>query len=239
MIPGKLRLARSLQAALMLIVSQGCLNPEGAGGTSAPDPGERCEAVPPGPVVVFERVPQDAGTRTFRASLAQVVPPPDSGLTDLIFEEPDGERRRVAFASPAGLPPIPEDTVCSFRLDYVGGEPDAAAIVIEDERGLVYAAATDQRPGAAVLKDGLPGWTIALAPAECGSRSSGPCHEAIRNLGLAFEHDGQRVVLFHGESATVGGFRVHCLIAQEVDYSAACADAGLPGVSWAIERPAP
>jgi len=223
-------------AALAILSTQGCLPREGATTAASPAAVARCEAVPPGPVVVFERVPQDAGTRTFSAALAQVIPPADSGLTDLILEEPGGERRRVAFSSPAGLPPLREGSVCSFRLDYVGGEPDAAAIVIEDADGLVYAAATDQHPGAAVLREGLPGWEFTLLPAECASRPAGSCYEAIRNTGLAIEHDGRRVVLFHGESATLGRYRVDCLVSHEVVYSPSCADAGLPGVSWAISR---
>jgi hypothetical protein len=124
----------------------------------------------------------------------------------------------------------------AFRLDYVGGEPDAAAIVIEDEEGLVYAGATDQRPGAAVLRDGLPGWKISLEPAACGSRMSSECYDAVRNLGLVIEHEGRRVVLFNGESVTIGRYRVDCLLAQQVTYNASCADAGLPGVSYVISR---
>lgn len=213
-----------------------CLPSGDATTAASPEAVSRCETPPRAPMVVFERVPQDAGTRAFRASLERVVPPPDSGLSDLILAEPGGEVRRVAFSSPAGVPPLADGTIYAFRLDYVGGEPDAAAIVIEDDEGLVYAAATDQRPGAAVLRDGLAGWTISLLPAECASRLRSECFDAVRNAGLAFEHDGQRQVLFHGESADLGRYRVDCLVAQEVDYSASCADAGVPGISWAIAR---
>lgn len=228
--------ARAASLALPILSIPACLPPETTTTAAIPAAPARCEAAPPGPVVVFERVPQDTGTRTFRAALAQVIPPADSGLTELIFVEPNGDRRTVAFASPAGLPPVPANTVCSLRLDFVGGEPDAVAIVIEDDDGLVYAAATDQRPGAAVLREGLPGWKVTLLPAGCDSRPGGPCYESIRNSGLAFEHEGQRVVLHHGESAEMGRFRVDCLIAQEVVYSPTCADAGLSGVSYAIAR---
>ncbi len=214
----------------------GCL-PRDKPTTTAPQSGvDRCGAVALPRMVVFERAPLDVGTWTFRATLQAVIPPPDSGLTDLVLAESGGGRRQVAFASPTGLPPVNEGESYAFRLDYVGGAPDATAIVIRDGEGLLYAAATDQRPGAAVLRDGLPGFTLSLLPAECGSRLESECYEAVRNLGLAVEHAGRRVVLFQGESAVLDDYRVDCLIAQEVTYSSRCADAGLPGVSYVITR---
>lgn len=215
---------------------QGCLPRDGLTKTGSAPGVERCEAPPLGRMVVFERVPLDVGSWTFEATVQTWVPPPDSGLTDLILEEPGGKRREVAFASPTGLPPIRKGARYTFRLDYWGGEPDALAIVIHDGDGLLYAAATDERPGAAVLRDGVPGFTISLLPAECDSRLQNTCYEAVRNVGLAVEHQGRRAVLFQGESAVLDRYRVDCLIAQKITYSSRCADAGLPGVSYVITR---
>jgi len=220
--------------ALAGAAAQGCLPRESP--TTAVSNTDRCSTEPLGSVTVFERAPLDAGSWTFEATLTAVIPPADSGLTDLVLEDSDGARREFAFASPAGLPPLQEGSSYVFRFDYVGGEPDAAALVIRDQEGLLFAAATDQRPGAAVLRDGLDGFTLSLLSPECDSRTERPCYEAVRNVGFAVEHGGARLVLFQGESTVLGRYRIECLIAQEITYSPNCADAGLPGISYVITR---
>ena len=59
---------------------------------------------------------------------------------------------------------------------------------------------------------------------------------AITNTRLSVSCDGETISLFQGDSLEVSRYRVTCLTSQDVVYTSACADAGLNGVSFIIER---
>ena len=71
---------------------------------------------------------------------------------------------------------------------------------------------------------------------ECATRPTGDCYEALRNLALRFVHESEQGVISHGEYARTGQYEVICHVAQDVEYSDACADAGMHRVSYSIVR---
>ena len=145
-----------------------------------------------------------------------------------------------------------------LTVEYVMGEPAPSALVLLDQGGLVYAAASDYAPrskdavagalgasaaGAAsgasaanVLKTGLPGFALRLVEVGCRSRPVTKCYAARVNLALEVTHGGKTVRLGNGESRDLDGYRVTCRAAERVEYAGGCADTGVLGVSWTIER---
>ena len=131
---------------------------------------------------------------------------------------------------------LPEGAWLHVRVDRVAGFPSATAIVVSDKDGLALAAVSDIAPGATILGDGVPGIDVSLRQASCAPRTKSECYDEITNQLLEVSLGGSTLLLMQGESGLLGGFRVHCLVAQSVSYSPHCADAGLIGVSYLIVR---
>jgi len=101
---------------------------------------------------------------------------------------------------------------------------------------LVFAAASDYGAGSRVLKDGVPGFGLELVEAGCPNRTESACFESVRSQRLRVTHEGATKLLSPGETATMGGYEITCITAQEVVYSNKCADAALFTVSYSIRR---
>jgi hypothetical protein len=139
------------------------------------------------------------------------------------------------------VPPVPLriGDLVTVTLDHVGGWPTVQGILITDGIGVLFAAASDDRPGGHVLKDGLPGFTLELLPPTCDSRPHNDCYDSIRNAPFRVTHGSDSVTVYHGESADIDPWVVHCFTAQAVEYNSNCADAGLIGLSYAVARRVP
>ena len=122
------------------------------------------------------------------------------------------------------------------HLEYAPGFPSDTGFVVEDGHGLLFAGVSDQSVGGRVLVDGIDGFRVKLVESDCGNRATSSCYDSIVNLQLSVSFGGQEARLFPGESARLGGYEVHCRIAQVIEYSSRCADAGLHGVSYTIRR---
>jgi hypothetical protein len=155
----------------------------------------------------------------------------------LIFRGASDQLDSLRVSVPGGLMSLDIDRSYNVRVEHVGGMPAASSLVISDSNGLVLAGATDGSVGGHVLKDGLPGFDFQLADGGCESRDQNNCHEAIINRRLDVHGTGSdSVSLFNGGTGRLGQFEVVCLVAQHVDYSKECADAGVPAVSWIVAR---
>jgi hypothetical protein len=200
-----------------------------------------CAAEPRTPVTAFlegehERVVHLEGVRF-------AGPPEGRDFPVYPLTSRDGRSHRLTVENlrlPAGGGPY------DLTVEYVMGMPSPSALVLMDTAGLVFAAASDHAPrargaveravGANVLRDGLPAWTLRLVDAGCRSRPVGKCYAARVNLALEVTHAGTTHSLGNGQSVDLDGYRVTCHAAERVEYTSACADAGVLGVSWSISR---
>jgi hypothetical protein len=203
---------------------------------AADDP---CMVKPAGEVTAFLEGTGAADVRRIRATVVESGPPDESGFSHYILEDGDGRRHKLTYGGTREVPSLKEGVDYDFRIEYVPGMPSPSGIVITGDTGLLFAAASDYRPGARVLKESLPGFELELHPAECPNRSDSKCYDAVRNSRLEVRHRGETAVLYQGEKARLGPYVITCLIAQEVTYTDACADAGLFGVSYVIRRSPP
>lgn len=214
------------------------------------DPGAGCAAEPLGEVRVFldpgraaaggagkMSAPAPAAPSVvFEAVVASIAPPDGGGFVTVALRD---EARNLRFHSPLGPPPLRLGERYRLRVDYEPGYPPASALLVWDSEGLLYAAASDERPGATVLKDGVPGFALRLLPATCDSRPHDRCFEALRNAPLEAAFGGRSVTLHNGGVADLGAYRVTCLTAQAIAYSSRCQDAGRIALSYVIERRGP
>lgn len=161
---------------------------------------------------------------------------PDPDVYHYVVRDTTGAERHLTYRAPGGPLPLREGSSYEFQVDYVGGAPPASGLLIRDGAGLLFAGASDQQLGSHVLKEGVPGFTLALLPPACSSRRSETCFDAITNVPLQVRAGDGAAELHNGESSRLGPFRVTCLTAQAVAYSGRCADAGLPAVSYVIVR---
>lgn len=199
-------------------------------------PSSRCLTEPVGEVRVYPEAATDSLTTTFVGEITAIAPADDLGFAHLEVREASGHLVRFALHVPGGTAPLRVGLRAAFRIDVVNGVPGASAIVVRDDQGLVLAAASDQLPGAAVLRDGLEGFTLILDPTLCPSRPHDACLESVSNRKLHVRHSAGEVALYHGESASIGRWRVRCLTAQSAKYAHGCADVALFGVSYVIAR---
>ncbi len=167
-----------------------------------------------------------------------------SGMqTVVVRDTASAETDTLAYGAPPSTdaPPLPlrVGDVVTVTLDHVGGFPTAQGILVVDEVGLLFAAASEQRPGTTVLTGGVPGFTLTLLPATCESRPHNKCYDSIRNAPFHVVHGSDSVTVYQGESADLDPWVVHCFTAQAVDYNSNCADAGLIGISYAVARRVP
>lgn len=146
------------------------------------------------------------------------------------------ETVRIVYRDPAGELPLPVGRHFRIEVESIGGFPGASALVASDEKGLAFAAASDDAPGQTVLRGGVEGFRIDALPATCPGRPADRCYEALINRPLEFARSGETAVLMHGDRKTLGDYRIDCFTSQQVVYRKGCADAGLVGVSYRIVR---
>jgi hypothetical protein len=207
---------------------------------SAERTAEGCRAAPRGTFRAFleeggEPLPPVVSVR-FSAAVVSGLPEDEFGMRRLVLRGVDGRERRLAYAFPGGALPLREGATYEFQVDVVAGFPDASGVAIADAEGLLFAAASDQRPGLHALKGGLPRFELELLPATCPERAREECIASARNAPLQVARAGRSVTLLHGESAELDGYRVDVLAAQEVSYDPHCTDAGVVALSYAITR---
>jgi hypothetical protein len=202
---------------------------------SGDDSGARCRAESRGSVRAFLEAGAPA-TSSFDATLESAPKPGDGGLWKLSLREASGALHTLTLIVPIGAPRLAVGTRYRFRVDYSPGYPPASGLLIWKDSELIYAAAGDPSPGRRVLGEGVPGFEITLMPSRCANRGPTDCFDLLRSAPLRVAHEGATVTLMQGESADLGRYRVTCLTAEEITYSARCADAGRVTLSYVIER---
>ena len=202
-----------------------------AGSHDRPAARVACEREPDRAAQAFI-VGQEIGTVRIRGTLTAVDELGDLGGWNYRFETAEGEST-LRWMSDAPLP-LAAGAEYAVRSDYFPGFPDASGLLIHQEDSVFFASLTDQKPGQRALRDGIPGFEIDTRPGDCASREPTRCHEALVNVPVRIAHCGQTIQLHHGEAGRLCGAEIRVLVAQEVEYSRECADAGLPGVSLTI-----
>ncbi|HUD71505.1 MAG TPA: hypothetical protein VMQ62_06045 [Dongiaceae bacterium] len=223
--------ARRHWAGLLVLLALACRPVPGSGD----DTPARCRAESLGSVRAFLEAGAPA-TNTFDATLEAAPKPGDGGLWKLALREASGATHTLTLISPVGAPHLEVGARYRIRVDYAPGYPPASGLLIWKEGELIYAAAGDPSPERRVLGEGVPGFEIARLPSRCANRGPTDCFDALRSAPLRIAHAGATVTLMQGESADLGGYRVTCLTAEEITYSARCADAGRVTLSYVIER---
>lgn len=212
---------------VLLVTAFGC------GGTWA-EPS--CRSEPVGWVTVFLEHSDESQSIHLVGTVVASEPPDDLGFRHYLIEDATGARQRLAFRAPTDPPPLGQGRTYEIQVDYIPGMPSPNGILVRDDKGLLFAAASDHGPGDKVFIDGIPEFRISLEASGCPNRSRDKCYESIVNIRLGVEHAGSTVVLFQGQNATLGPYRVACLLAQDVIYSDACSDAGMFRVAYTITR---
>jgi hypothetical protein len=162
----------------------------------------------------------------------------DGGFIRLVFGLSNGDSIALRIRSPLNEWPLVAAGLYDVTVEFAGGSPSLSGLVIADADGVIAAGASDQRPGGRIFVGGgpLPNLALTLAPSGCAGRPAGDCYRSLVNQRLRVTHGEDALEMAHGESATIGGFRVTALAAQEVEYSNRCADAGLVAFSWFASR---
>jgi hypothetical protein len=202
-------------------------------GTSAVDP---CLAEPLAPFDCALEGGMSGISIRFSGRVTGIEPADEFGRVHVVVREASGTDRRLTIQAPVQALPVANGGTYDFEIDRVGGMPTATGLIVRDDAGLVFAAASDQGIGDHVLAKGVPGITLALAASDCPSRPHDACVESVVNRTLRVSTAGKDAALHNGESATLGGYAVRCLIAQQVKYSNRCSDFALFEVSYTIAR---
>jgi hypothetical protein len=189
-----------------------------------------------GEVRVYLEGVSDSLVTRFAGQIASLSPADADGFMHFEVRETSGRVRGIALNVPGGVTPLRVGMSAKFRVDVVPGTPGASALVVRDDQGLLFVAASDQAPGAAVLRDGLEGFTLSLEATGCSSRPHDTCLVSVINQRLRARYAVSEVALTHGDEAVLGRWRVRCLTAQSVKYAPHCADVALFGVSYVIVR---
>jgi hypothetical protein len=224
---------RCYPAAAVLVTAAATLSLMGSS-PGCPEDTPPCGRAPAGEVAVFLAGGDTASV--FTGALQEAGPVAESGFRTYRFRESGGAEHVLSYRSPEGPLPLQVGGTYEVRVETVPGTPTPSALVVQDADGLLVVAASDYRPGDRVLTSGVDGFLIALDPSECGDRAADPCLESEVNGLLRVEHADSTIRLFQGDIGTVHGFRVRCLTARFVTYSSTCADAGVFGVSYIVER---
>lgn len=221
---------------LSLVAFLACGPASGPGGASGEGDASsrRCAAESQGSVRAFLEAGAPASS-SFEAVLTAKPAARDGGRWVLALREASGATHTLTLMSPLGPPRVEAGVRYRFRVDYSPGYPPASGLLIWKEGALVYAAAGDPSAERQGLVEGVPGFTIERLPSRCPNRGPTDCFDVLRNAPLRVTHDGATVTLLQGESAELGGYRVTCLAAEEITYSARCADAGRIAWSYVIE----
>ena len=197
---------------------------------------ESCMSEPVGKVVAYLPEPEELGLYRFAGTFVSWTPAAGSTSGTVQVHGKDGRDRAITCDLVGLAPPLATGTEYTFQVEHAGRFPTTSALVVWDALGVRLIAVSDLTPGATVLSDGLAGWAAQLLPATCDSRPHDDCYTALRNRPLQIFHDGKSVTLMHGEQASLAGYQVRCLTAQEAQLSDRCADAGVIGVSYTIVR---
>jgi len=205
---------RSVLVALLFAAASRC--------DGAPAVNDRCAAPPAGNAVAFIEA-QPMGEISLRATVDRITAKDGATVYEL-------GPRRLVYRGDGAIPGIRENAAYDFVLDYRPGFPSASTLTISDERGVMFIAVTAQQP-----KD-IAGFKFTMSDAGCSSRPHNRCYDAIVNQRLHVARNNESVELMNGESALLGGYRLHALTAQKVTYNSSCADAGIDGVSFTIAR---
>lgn len=219
-------------AALFLVV----------GAPTCGDADTACTAEPVGAITAYTLALTPAAHLDVEGPVISLSPVDDNGLQELVIRDAAAggldTLRYGIWGHPDRVVPLPVAPGRSYRvvLDHVGGFPEASGLLIQDDRGVLFAAASDRGPGELTLTGGVPGFSVALEPTDCVSRSTGECFTFIKNMRLRVTHAEASVSLVHGEEGILADYRVVCLTAQDVEYTNACADAGLVHLSYVIAR---
>jgi hypothetical protein len=110
--------------------------------------------------------------------------PDDLGFRHYVIEDVSGARHQLTYGAPTDPPPLGQGQTYGLQVEYIPGMPSPNGILVHDDKGLLFAAASDHGPG----------------------------------------------------SARLGSYLVACLLAQDVRYSDACADAGMFRIAYTITR---
>ena len=230
--------ALAIPLSLAVFAATGCnepASPRGAVSRKAVAT-EPCAAEPLAPFDCAQDGGSAAGSVHFSGVVSATEAADEFGRQHFSVREASGLVHRLVFQA-AGQPlPVEESQAYDFELDRVGGMPPVSGLIVKDGHGLVFAGASDQGIGAHVLGAGVSGFRLELLPSTCASRAQGDCFEAVFNRALQVSSAGESVKLYQGESARLSGYEVRCLIAQQVQYSARCADFALHAVSYTIAR---
>jgi len=187
-------------------------------------------------VTVFLEQSRELRSIRLSGTIVEIEAPNDLGFRHYLVEDISGARQQLTYGAPTDPPPLERGRTYELQVDYIPGMPSPNGILVHDDDGLLFAAASDYGPGDRVLREGVPGFRIKLMPLDCPNRSRHKCYESIVNIRLSVEHEGETIELSQGQSARLGAFFVVCLLAQDVAYSDACADAGMFRVSFTITR---
>jgi len=228
--------AIALAGTLALVALAGCHDGRVTKVVQAPPVSARCQAEPVGNVTAFLAEPNEIGAFRLAGTLGAFPGPSSNGLSQLVIHDAQGADHVLAYEVPGSALPIQPGGAYTFVIEHVGRFPPASALLISDAKGLLFAGVSDIAVGGMVLTSGIPGFSFALLPSSCESRSHSECLESLRNAPLRVTRGGESVDLFNGESAELGGYRVTCLTAQELVLSNQCADAGMICVSYTLRR---
>jgi hypothetical protein len=194
-----------------------------------------CTSEPTGAVFAAFENESDVDVLRITGTVKSVTPKGES-YHDRIVVATGGRRTVVLFSAPDRQLPVVESQEYTFEIQHKPGWPTACSIIVSDDKGMLFAGATDWSLGANVLPNGPAGFKLGAAPEDCESRPHNSCYESVTNTALDVSLSGESVTLFHGESRRLAGYEVTCLTSQAVVYTSDCADAGLTGVSYMIER---
>ena len=193
-----------------------------------------CAEDPVGEVTVF--LDGESGTSAFTGTLESIERPGEAGLRTYRFRDTENVARTLRFGAPGDSLPVAAGGRYSVRVETVPGMPTPNSVLIRDDVGFLFAAASDLGPGARVFQDPPEGFGISLEIATCGDRERNRCFESEINGRLVVARNADASRLYQSESAVVDGVRVTCLTARFLEYSAECADAGAFGVSYTMRR---
>jgi hypothetical protein len=218
-----------LAAALAILPVQGC----------APKSGPKdCFREPASAMTVYVDSRSPTPSR-FRGTVTEIDTAAADGFVVVTVRDSLLVERKIHVSAAGSSLPLRKGPAYDFQIESVGGFPSASGLIVRDSTGILYAGASDQTVGGHVLKDGVPGFALTLESAGCPSRPHDDCYDGLYNLRLSVTHAGQTIRLMHPETGRVDAYAITCLVAQRVDYNGKCADAGLQGVSWTIERTNP
>jgi hypothetical protein len=175
----------------------------------------------------------------FEGTIVARIPRDDLGFRRLRLRDDVGKIWVMAYDLPTAVGldlPVRDGQRYDFTVDYAAGSPAAGGLIVREGGALVFAAASDQRLGEHVLRDGIEPFHVEQLPPSRDGCSDDRCIEAIRNCAMRFTIGGVSVELFQGASGALGEYRAVVLAAREVTYRAECADAGVVGLSYAVTR---